>query len=186
MALVTFSPSGRTQVCKHTALRVPNGAQSARREIPLKITQYFVLVLKQSLPQGATAELQCFTNDTRSRRFPIHSCVNSICRAPNGLGVRRLTGILICSPSHKGVITTFLAGAREIICPSCNYDNPADASLCEGCGTKLELICPACKASVSPGARFCNRPGARASTNHFCAAAERDFQAPIYPKVRVA
>jgi predicted amidophosphoribosyltransferase len=39
-------------------------------------------------------------------------------------------------------------------CPSCNYDNPADASFCEGCGTKLELICPACKASVSPGARF--------------------------------
>jgi len=44
-------------------------------------------------------------------------------------------------------------------CPSCNYDNPADASFCEGCGTKLELICPACKASVSPGARFCKKCG---------------------------
>ena len=37
--------------------------------------------------------------------------------------------------------------------------NPADASFCEGCGTKLELLCPACKASVSPGARFCKKCG---------------------------
>src|SRR5690348_469397 len=44
-------------------------------------------------------------------------------------------------------------------CPSCNYDNPADATFCEGCGTKLEFICPACKASVSPGARFCKKCG---------------------------
>src|SRR5260370_39970639 len=44
-------------------------------------------------------------------------------------------------------------------CPSCNRDNPGDASFCEGCGTKLELICPACKASVSPGARFCKSCG---------------------------
>jgi len=36
-------------------------------------------------------------------------------------------------------------------CPSCNHDNPGDASFCEECGSKLELICPACKASVSPG-----------------------------------
>src|SRR5258707_8148368 len=45
-------------------------------------------------------------------------------------------------------------------CPSCHHDNPGDASLCEGCGAKLELICPACKASVSPGARFCKKCGA--------------------------
>ncbi len=44
-------------------------------------------------------------------------------------------------------------------CPSCNYDNPGDASFCEECGAKLELICPACKASVSPGARFCKKCG---------------------------
>src|ERR1700732_1954557 len=44
-------------------------------------------------------------------------------------------------------------------CPSCNYDNPADALFCEGCGAKLEMICPACKASVSPGARFCKKCG---------------------------
>jgi ribosomal protein L40E len=44
-------------------------------------------------------------------------------------------------------------------CPSCNYDNPADASFCEECGAKLELICPACKASVSLGARFCKKCG---------------------------
>ena len=44
-------------------------------------------------------------------------------------------------------------------CPSCNYDNPADASFCEECGAKLELICAACKATVSPGARFCKKCG---------------------------
>src|SRR5712692_8164550 len=44
-------------------------------------------------------------------------------------------------------------------CPSCNHDNPGDASFCEGCGAKLELICPACKTSVSPGARFCKKCG---------------------------
>ena len=44
-------------------------------------------------------------------------------------------------------------------CPSCNHDNPDDASFCEECGAKLELICPACRASVSPGARFCKKCG---------------------------
>ena len=44
-------------------------------------------------------------------------------------------------------------------CPSCNHDNPGDASFCEECGAKLELICSACKASVSPGARFCKKCG---------------------------
>jgi class 3 adenylate cyclase len=44
-------------------------------------------------------------------------------------------------------------------CPSCNQDNPGDASFCEGCGAKLELICPACKSTVSPGARFCKKCG---------------------------
>jgi class 3 adenylate cyclase len=44
-------------------------------------------------------------------------------------------------------------------CPSCNHNNPADASFCEGCGAKLELICPACKTLASPGARFCKKCG---------------------------
>src|SRR6516165_10252003 len=44
-------------------------------------------------------------------------------------------------------------------CPSCNHDNPDDASFCEKCGAKLELACPACKASVSPGALFCKKCG---------------------------
>src|ERR1700737_2716509 len=46
-----------------------------------------------------------------------------------------------------------------MLCSNCNYDNPADASFCEGCGSKLELACPACKAPVNPGARFCKRCG---------------------------
>src|SRR5208282_5566180 len=46
-----------------------------------------------------------------------------------------------------------------MLCAKCNQDNPADASFCEGCGSKLELACPACKASLSPGARFCKKCG---------------------------
>jgi class 3 adenylate cyclase len=46
-----------------------------------------------------------------------------------------------------------------MLCAKCNYDNPADASFCEGCGSKLELACPACKTSASPGARFCKKCG---------------------------
>jgi ribosomal protein L40E len=46
-----------------------------------------------------------------------------------------------------------------MVCAKCNNDNPADASFCESCGSKLELTCPACKASLSPGARFCKKCG---------------------------
>jgi len=42
-------------------------------------------------------------------------------------------------------------------CEKCNNDNPADASFCESCGSKLELTCPACKTALSPGARFCKK-----------------------------
>jgi class 3 adenylate cyclase/tetratricopeptide (TPR) repeat protein len=60
-----------------------------------------------------------------------------------------------------------------MLCAKCNNDNPADASFCESCGSKLELACPACKASLSLGARFCKKCGtavgaarpASASTN---------------------
>src|SRR5260370_20449134 len=60
--------------------------------------------------------------------------------------------------SPQGVVVTGATG-DPMRCPSCNYDNPGDASFCEECGAKLELICPACKASVSPGARFCRKCG---------------------------
>jgi class 3 adenylate cyclase/tetratricopeptide (TPR) repeat protein len=46
-----------------------------------------------------------------------------------------------------------------MLCAKCNNDNPADASFCESCGSKLELACPACKASLSLGARFCKKCG---------------------------
>jgi class 3 adenylate cyclase len=46
-----------------------------------------------------------------------------------------------------------------MLCTKCNNDNPADASFCEGCGSKLEAACPVCKAPVSRGARFCKRCG---------------------------
>jgi class 3 adenylate cyclase/predicted ATPase len=47
-----------------------------------------------------------------------------------------------------------------MLCSTCRKDNPADASFCEQCGSKLDLVCPACRAAVSPGARFCKKCGA--------------------------
>src|SRR6266436_5417617 len=65
---------------------------------------------------------------------------------------------LLLPPSAQAVVVTGATG-DPMRCPSCNRDNPGDASFCEGCGANLELICPACKASVSPGARFCRKCG---------------------------
>jgi len=61
-----------------------------------------------------------------------------------------------------------------MLCARCNNDNPADASFCEGCGTKLELACPICKTLASPGARFCKKCGT------VLAAARADFP-PVSP-----
>src|SRR5260370_31949594 len=44
-------------------------------------------------------------------------------------------------------------------CAKCKKDNPADASFCEKCGSKLESICAACGSSISPGALFCKKCG---------------------------
>src|ERR1700675_821380 len=68
-----------------------------------------------------------------------------------------------------------------MLCSICKRDNPADASFCEQCGSKLELVCPACKASVSPGARFCKKCGAAIGGP---AAASTEKQAG--PQIRVA
>jgi class 3 adenylate cyclase len=46
-------------------------------------------------------------------------------------------------------------------CPSCDYENPADALFCEECGAKLEQSCPACGSANKPGARFCKKCGER-------------------------
>src|SRR5713226_9083733 len=69
-----------------------------------------------------------------------------------------LSRTILLPPSAHGVVVTGATG-DPMRCPSCNHDNPGDASFCEGCGAKLELICPACNASVSPGARFCKKCG---------------------------
>jgi class 3 adenylate cyclase len=46
-------------------------------------------------------------------------------------------------------------------CPSCNYENPADALFCEECGAKLEQSCRACGSANKPGAKFCKKCGER-------------------------
>ncbi|MGA8058191.1 MAG: zinc ribbon domain-containing protein, partial [Candidatus Binataceae bacterium] len=70
-----------------------------------------------------------------------------------------------------------------MLCAKCNNDNPADASFCESCGSKLELICPACKASLSPGVRFCKKCG----TANSAASADSVSAAPISePQIKIA
>ena len=38
-----------------------------------------------------------------------------------------------------------------MLCSKCKNDNPADASFCEECGSKLESRCASCGAPLSPG-----------------------------------
>ncbi len=44
-------------------------------------------------------------------------------------------------------------------CLSCNYDNPADASFCMKCGTKVENRCPSCNTVNPADANFCRKCG---------------------------
>lgn len=48
-----------------------------------------------------------------------------------------------------------------IICPNCNYQNPAGASQCEACYTPLPSLtaCPSCGAQVQADASFCGQCG---------------------------
>jgi len=42
-------------------------------------------------------------------------------------------------------------------CPSCNYDNPADALFCMKCGTKVERRCSSCDTVNPADANFCRK-----------------------------
>jgi ribosomal protein L40E len=44
-------------------------------------------------------------------------------------------------------------------CPSCNYDNSADALFCMKCGTKVENRCPSCNTVNPADANFCRKCG---------------------------
>ena len=44
-------------------------------------------------------------------------------------------------------------------CPSCNYDNPADALSCMKCGTKVERRCSSCDTVNPADANFCRKCG---------------------------
>jgi class 3 adenylate cyclase/ribosomal protein L40E len=44
-------------------------------------------------------------------------------------------------------------------CPSCEYDNPADALFCMKCGTKVERRCSSCDTANPADANFCRKCG---------------------------
>jgi len=44
-------------------------------------------------------------------------------------------------------------------CPRCQNQNPADATFCEECGSRLETTCPSCGEANRPSAKFCKKCG---------------------------
>jgi len=44
-------------------------------------------------------------------------------------------------------------------CSKCQFENPEDAKVCNGCGNKLEMTCPKCGKANPPGSKFCNECG---------------------------
>ena len=47
-----------------------------------------------------------------------------------------------------------------MLCPSCAYDNPAEARFCGSCGSLLRKLCPRCGSDNPPRFRFCGACGA--------------------------
>jgi len=44
-------------------------------------------------------------------------------------------------------------------CPTCQFNNEADANFCNQCGNKLEIACPECGKPNRPGSQFCKECG---------------------------
>ena len=51
-------------------------------------------------------------------------------------------------------------------CSKCDFDNPAEAKFCGGCGDKLELLCPQCGFKNPLNHKFCNECGQKLSADH--------------------
>ncbi|MEZ5599284.1 MAG: adenylate/guanylate cyclase domain-containing protein [Pseudomonadales bacterium] len=47
----------------------------------------------------------------------------------------------------------------HMLCPGCQFDNPANMRFCGQCGTALEHLCAKCKAVVPTGFKFCGECG---------------------------
>jgi ribosomal protein L40E len=46
-----------------------------------------------------------------------------------------------------------------MLCPKCNYDNPADALFCMKCSTNVENRCSSCNTVNPADANFCRKCG---------------------------
>jgi class 3 adenylate cyclase/tetratricopeptide (TPR) repeat protein len=72
-----------------------------------------------------------------------------------------------------------------IACPRCQHQNPADATFCQECGSRLEAPCPACGVTNELGAKFCKKCGQRVAQTGSAADAQRtrfDVPATYTPK----
>ena len=50
-------------------------------------------------------------------------------------------------------------------CSKCDFDNPAEAKFCGGCGDKLEILCPQCSFRNPPNHKFCSECGQKLSSD---------------------
>ena len=46
-----------------------------------------------------------------------------------------------------------------MLCPECQFDNPAGSKFCNECGSKLDITCPNCSNLNPAGSKFCNECG---------------------------
>ena len=63
-------------------------------------------------------------------------------------------------------------------CSRCQNENPADATFCEECGSRLEVVCPSCGEANRLSAKFCKNCGKRLDQTDVTAAVARPKSTP--------
>lgn len=80
--------------------------------------------------------------------------------AAGGIGV----GAGMAIGSSMGSVMSPITSNNDILCPSCNIANSADAKFCKSCGKPMvelqaRISCPFCQAMIPAGSKFCNECG---------------------------